>query len=171
MRIFRCHDCVVNEPMCSQCLLAMHAYEPFHWGEVWTGSCFKKIDLSRIGKKILLGHGGQCCPANIGDNMATVKLTIIDCNGVHNCMVVYCRCIEGAGPYSEVMQLLSSRLFPYTTNKPETAVTFRCLEDFRIHTNASRKSAYDYMKALYAVTCEDTMLRLSVRNVLHHLQH
>lgn len=161
-RFFRCHDCPLHPPVCSSCLLEAHPYEPLHWGEVWTGKCFRKIDLSDLGKRIYLGHGGLRCPA-LRESSTGVKMTTIDTNGVHKAFVVYCECSDNMGPHSQVQQLLRGRLFPYTTDTPETVVTFRCLRDFHVHTNASRKSAHDYIKALLRMTSEDSRIKTSVR--------
>ena len=165
-RIFRCRDCPVFQPVCDKCLLEAHAYEPYHWGEVWVGRCFRKFDMVDIGMEVHLGHDGQKCPAK--DNRPT-EMKVVDSNGIHSCKIFFCECEKGAQPYSQVVQLLHSRLFPYTTAMPETAMTFRCLADFRVHTHASRKSAYDHMKALYAMTCEETKLRISVCVILVHV--
>lgn len=161
-RLFRCHDCPQHPPVCAPCLLETHPYEPLHWGEVWTGQCFRKVDLSTIGKRIFLGHGGLPCPVAAG-NAAGKKLTAIDTNGVHEIVVMFCECSDNMGVNSHVLQLIRGRLFPYTTVNPETVVTFRCLKDFHVHTNASRKSAHDFMKAVLRMTSEDTRIKYSVR--------
>ena len=160
-RLFRCYDCLVHPTVCSQCLLRSHEYEHFHWAEVWTGYCFEKCELSALGRRIYLGHDGSPCPAIRGLGRDS-KLTVVDSNGIHDCFVVYCECAANIGPHSIPLQLLRSRLFPYTTTSPETAVTFRCLSDYVIHSNASRKSAYDHMKALYAMTAEEYRVNTSV---------
>jgi hypothetical protein len=40
------------------------------------------------------------------------------------------------------------RLFPATFEQPQTAFTFTAMKQFHVHALASKKSAYDYVKAL-----------------------
>lgn len=170
VRRFRCRDCPWHPPVCSACLLQTHQYEPFHWAEVWTGHCFRQIDLVHIGLRIYLGHEGQPCPA-LNEESVGVRITALDTNGIHETIVFFCECSASLAPHSRVLQLFRSRLFPYTTNMPETVVTFRCLEDFRLHTNTSRKSAYDYMKILYRRCSEETRLNETVCILEFALSH
>lgn len=165
-QLYRCHDCPLHPPVCASCLLEAHPYEPFHWAERWTGECFRKIELRVLGKRIFLGHGGLPCPA-LQDGAVGTRLTAMDVNGVHDVEAMFCQCSNSLGPHSQVMQLIRGRLFPYTTGSPETVVTFRCLRDFHVHTNASRKSAHDYMKALLRMTSEDTRIKESVSKCIY----
>lgn len=144
------------------CIVETHKNEPFHWADIWAGQYFRKIDLSHMGMRIYLGHEGLRCPA-LTERSVGSRLTILDTNGIHECTFFFCECMANVGPHSQVLQLLHHRLFPYTTIKPETAVTFRCLHDFHLHTNTSRKSVYDYMKMLYRRTSDEMWLNTSVR--------
>jgi hypothetical protein len=40
------------------------------------------------------------------------------------------------------------RLFPVTFEQPQTAFIFTAMKQFRVHSLASKKSTYDYVRAL-----------------------
>jgi hypothetical protein len=44
------------------------------------------------------------------------------------------------------------RLFPATFKHPQTAFSFIAMKEFHIHSLASKKLAYDYVKALCKLT-------------------
>lgn len=140
LRSFRCCDCSNPVTMCQQCIVEKHAYDQFHWVEKWNSQRFVRCDLSELGMKVYVGHGGEQCPRG-----EEAKMTIVDINGVHKTCVVFCGCSNNN---SKAMQLVKSRIFPATTLRPRTGITFRNLRDFHIHTRASKKSAYDYSRTL-----------------------
>lgn len=148
---YRCGDCAAPPMLCAQCLVTSHASEPFHWAEKWNGSFFEQIDMSTIGLEVCLGHDGLRCPAAIGDQ----PIKVIDINGFHDVRVVFCDCLEKEHE-PVCIQLVRYGLFPATVKNPEVAFTFRCMEDFHLHTLTSRKTAFDYIKKLGRRTDEFT---------------
>ena len=56
-------------------------------------------------------------------------LVIVDTSGIHELPVVFCKCI---GALSEDKQLLNMCLYPATVQRPQTAFTFRLLDDFLV---------------------------------------
>lgn len=142
-RIYRCVDCDTNDIMCELCLLDRHQHSLFHWAEKWNGSFFEQYEMSKLGLRIFLGHGGKCCPRTLPTSL--IRIRVVDINGIHNSSVVYCEC---PGRMENYLQLIAHGLFPASVKLPSLAFTMRCLSDFHTHTHASRKSAFDYMKAL-----------------------
>jgi hypothetical protein len=96
---------------------------------------------------------GQPCP-NIDPRKAneTREFTIADHNGFHIRQLQFCRCRHPEKDDKDYEQLLAVRLFPATFTHPQTAFTFTVMKQFHIHTLASKKSAYDYVKALCMLT-------------------
>lgn len=140
---FRCEECFCTQPSCKQCLLDSHRRLPLHHVQEWSGTHFVRRSLSQLGFVIPLGHYAHRCPnAPPGSNGRPT--VIVDANGIHDTMVLYCHCTLD----SEPIQLISAGLFPATMDRPETAFTFSLLDDFEVHTLASKKSAYDHYTAL-----------------------
>lgn len=96
---------------------------------------------------------GQPCP-NIDPRKAneTREFTIADHNGFHIRQLQFCRCRHPEKDDKDYEQLLAVRLFPATFTHPQTAFTFTVMKQFHIHTLASKKLAYDYVKALCMLT-------------------
>lgn len=141
-RQYRCVDCGRLDVFCKDCLIAQHASCPFHWAEEWTGLYFKRVDMSELGLILHLGHRGKVCPSTTEQGS---RLRVIDDNGIHDCRVVYCACIDRE---EHVVQLLKNSLFPGSTKKPDTAFTLRVLRDFHMLATVAKTSAYDYVEAL-----------------------
>lgn len=141
-RLYRCEDCGRVRLMCRECIVVTHELCPFHWAEEWTGSFFKRVDLSEVGLKVFLGHGGKACPHAQQDGS---RMHITDVNGMHTCLVVFCACVNRHGG---LQQLLRHSLFPAGTKKTEAAFTFRVLKDFRILANTAKTSVHDYVRAI-----------------------
>lgn len=140
LRLYRCCDCSSQPTMCKSCVVAKHEHDQFHWVEEWKDRRFERRDLAELGLEVYLGHRGERCP-----NGTVVNMSVVDINGVHKARVVTCRCV---GAPSRAIQLVQSRIFPSTVLSPRLGFTFRCLKDFHFHTRASKKSAYDYARAL-----------------------
>lgn len=143
LSLFRCQDCDSNKLACASCLVRDHQHSWFHWGEKWTGTYFEKVDMSTLGLEVQLGHAGERCPNS--SQFSVEKIRVVEINGIHSCKVVYCRC---HWKHDKYLQLIGSGLFPSSIKKPSLLFTIRLLNDFQIHTHASRKSAYDYIKAI-----------------------
>jgi hypothetical protein len=97
-----------------------------------------------------LKHGGRpCVNANPNKPMRT-KFTIAEHNGFHTIDIQFCECTRPDD--QRWQQLLAVRLFPASFKQPQTALTFTVLKQFHIHSLTSKKSAYDYVKALCKLT-------------------
>ena len=151
LSLFRCQDCDTKEVSCADCVVKAHRHNWFHWAEKWTGKCFERIDISTLGLQIPLGHAGDRCPnATLS---SAERLSVVDINGIHYCHIIYCQCHWQLNKH---LQLIRHGLFPSSIKRPSLLFTFRLLDDFHMHTHASRKSAYDYMKAIRRKT-DDNM--------------
>lgn len=107
--------------------------------------------MSAVGLQVYLGHAGDCCPRNSPSMVENLR--VAETNGMHVCRIVYCKCRWQTDKH---LQLIRNGLFPSSLKKPTLAFTMRLLNDFRTHTHASRKSAYDYMKSIRRKT-DDNM--------------
>ena len=138
---FRCQECVSSLPSCVKCLVATHQHLPLHLVQEWTGTYFRQRTLESLGLMIFLGHHGQRClnASNRFHEGPTGWATIIvNTNGIQLSRVEYCHCIPTA---TKALQLIGAGLFPVTMDQPDTAFTFTILNDFHVHTLASKKSA------------------------------
>lgn len=102
------------------------------------------LDPQRPERKgiVQLGHEGRPCHWPTGDR----GFTVVDANGVHSTRIAFCGCQEQ--PPNKARQLLRSGLFPASITQPYTAFTINMLKQFHLHNVESKKSAYDYMKAI-----------------------
>ncbi|KAK7013685.1 hypothetical protein R3P38DRAFT_3322377 [Favolaschia claudopus] len=143
--VFRCVDCF-NAPLwCRQCIVSQHRYTPFHHIEKWNGKFFARDSLAAPAAT-------ESCPSSPSSDCRhiTREFTILDYNGIHTREVQFCGCVQE--DFAEWQQLLGVRLFPATFKHPQTAFTFTVMKQFHIHSLASKKSAYDYIKALCMFT-------------------
>ncbi|KAE9392533.1 hypothetical protein BT96DRAFT_830492, partial [Gymnopus androsaceus JB14] len=76
-------------------------------------------------------------------------VTLVDTNGIHGTRISYCGC---NGDPDRVQQLMDAWLFPGSMKFPRTLMTFRVLDKFTKHNLASKKSSYDYIRALRALS-------------------
>lgn len=144
---YRCLQCFFAVPCCQQCIIASHIHNPFHHIQCWTGTHFERTSLGSLGFSLNLGHASLRCPnALLGTGR---PMTIVDTNGVHSMNITFCHC---AGADEELIQLVASGFFPATIKSPATSFTFTVLKEFHIHTTASKKSAFDYVRALEMLT-------------------
>ncbi|KAL0564209.1 hypothetical protein V5O48_017844 [Marasmius crinis-equi] len=144
-RLVQCEDCRFSAPTCNQCFVRNHKHCPLHWAQVWNNKFFDRQEPSSLGLDVFLGHNGEHCPLVNYSVTKPVSFTIMDCNGIHSTKVHFCGCAHSG---SHMRQLLLARLFPATVDRPETAFTFELLEDYHLHTLASKNSAQDYMYAM-----------------------
>lgn len=104
---------------------------------------------------------GERCPLRV-----TVEdFSVIDTNGTHTVRLHFCECSLGAR-VDRYHQLLRSKLWPATPEKPVMATTFEALDQFSRLTLLGRLSAYDYHKALLAATDAMGILGLPVSALL-----
>jgi hypothetical protein len=141
---YHCEECFCLQPSCKQCLLDSHRHLPLHHIQEWIGTHFTRKSLRDLGMIVCLGHHARRCP-NAPIDSTGRPTVIIDTNGIHNTKILYCHC---ANALDEPFQLASAGLFPSTIDQPETAFTFSLLDDFEVHSLASKKSAYDHFIAL-----------------------
>ncbi|KAJ7598232.1 hypothetical protein C8J56DRAFT_1091442 [Mycena floridula] len=146
--LYRCVDCWLQASCCKACIVERHRLSPFHHLEYWNGTFFSRLLLRDINMTLYLGHSGQRCPHRNPEQVGR-RLTVIHTNGVHKILVLLCMC-QYAG--SDTDQLFGVQLFPGTLTHPKTCFTFDVLNQFHIHTNESKKAAYDYHGALQRLT-------------------
>ncbi|KAJ7921959.1 hypothetical protein B0H13DRAFT_1866198 [Mycena leptocephala] len=155
--IFRCVECF-NAPLwCRRCIIMEHRYNPFHHVEKWDGRRFARDSLNVEAGQLespmqthLASKGHLPCPNANPKRLDVRDFTIIDHNGFHNRRLQFCGCSRSV--LEAWQQLIAVRLFPATFKQPRTAFTFTALKQFHIHSLTSKKSAYDYMKALCKLT-------------------
>jgi hypothetical protein len=95
-----------------------------------------------------LGHGGDLC--SFPGKRET--FTIMHSNGFHKLAVVFCGCAMDVESLSPQIQLLRSRLFPATTDKPKTAFTFSSLDLLAQLSTQGKLSAYNFYIAMRSLT-------------------
>ncbi|KAJ6527320.1 hypothetical protein DFH09DRAFT_935635 [Mycena vulgaris] len=146
--LFRCPECGVTKMVCASCLVKMYPQQLFHHVEQWDGSGFSRTPLMDLGHELHLGHhGSRCRHAATGEKGQ--RFVVVQTNGIHVIRIFFCRC---AGYADNYLQLMTSRLFPATIDKPETVFTFDLLHNFHVHNLVSKKTAQDYYRALQKLT-------------------
>ncbi|PCH34515.1 hypothetical protein WOLCODRAFT_155163 [Wolfiporia cocos MD-104 SS10] len=76
-------------------------------------------------------------------------LTIMDMMGIHHLDINWCGC-ENSPPCDQ--QLLAMGLYPASTLQPQTAFTFRVLDDYLLTNKECKMSAMSYYSRLHRVT-------------------
>ena len=145
-------------PMCSTCICDAHRYHPLHWIEEWNGNFFERRDLSELGLIIHLGHRGTPCPQRPSRD-ASVKFCIVDLNGVHECRVHYCYCVDAL---SQVSQLVRADLLPATLDRIETAFTVDTLKAFHVLFDIAKITNEDFVWWIRRRTDNKDMQRVRV---------
>ncbi|KAJ7710868.1 hypothetical protein B0H17DRAFT_1324341 [Mycena rosella] len=156
--IYRCEDCFKSPLYCKQCIVLAHEHNPFHRIQIWQGKFFSRISLRSLDQVIQtcldeLGANGRC--KEVSDASAKSSEMILgDHNGFHDVKVDACGCVGDRGSRAPELweQLMLVGLFPASFNSPKTVFTWRVMKQFHIHCLASKKSAYDYVKALCKLT-------------------
>lgn len=143
-RLFRCNDCFFRRPVCRSCILLNHRSNPLHRVEEWVDTHFTPSSLFKLGLPLHLGHGGSTCHLSTKAKMSPIR--IVHINGVHETGYMPCNCIDAV--QSPFIQLLNERLLASSTVNPRLAFTFEVLKDFHAHNLTSKKSAYDYSRAI-----------------------
>ena len=72
-------------------------------------------------------------------------------NGFHKLAVAFCGCATDVEGLSFQVQLLRSRLFPATTDKPKTAFTFSSL-DLLANLSVGKLSAHNFYIVMRSLT-------------------
>ncbi|KAJ7673933.1 hypothetical protein DFH06DRAFT_1319055 [Mycena polygramma] len=154
--IYRCRECFKGPLCCAKCIVETHHYTPFHRIEEWIGTHFVPASLSEKGLII------YTCPKSDGTRCKDVNETSVqqremvlgDDNGFHTIRIEYCSCTAGIGEKvaDHWDQLMGVQLFPASFDLPKTVFTYTLMKRFHIHCLTSKKSPYDFVKALYKLT-------------------
>ncbi|KAL1658241.1 hypothetical protein GGF50DRAFT_67646 [Schizophyllum commune] len=140
--IYCCWECG-DFLQCRDCCLKRHQTMPLHIVQVWTGQYWRKVSLANMGLVYQIGHGGLPCvhPDPVVRNMVIVDEVI------HTVRVRYCSC-RGLSSLNPVRQLLRNRWYPVTVTDPETCVTFRALDVFRLAVVHANVNVNNWLKAI-----------------------
>ncbi|KAJ6493719.1 hypothetical protein C8R47DRAFT_1213988 [Mycena vitilis] len=79
---------------------------PVHFATEWTGTCWERTPLRRLGFVFQLGHRGLACPSAEAEEK---RMTVIAANGIHIVKFRYCNC---PGHPEGVAQLVNVGWFP-----------------------------------------------------------
>ncbi|KAF7321647.1 CxC2 domain-containing protein [Mycena kentingensis (nom. inval.)] len=146
---YRCVECHACGVLCKDCVVNSHSTAPFHWIQQWTGDFYKRVSLKSLGLRVQLGHPvGEVCASRL---LGPSEFIVIHRNGIHDVHVDFCGC-NTHGSHSFPLQLLHARLYPATTERPQTCATLDCLDDFHASSLHAKTSAYDYYAALEYLT-------------------
>ncbi|KAJ6537607.1 hypothetical protein B0H10DRAFT_1717023, partial [Mycena sp. CBHHK59/15] len=114
--------------VCVECCIDQHAENPLHWMECWNGKSFDRYSLKSLALHVQLCHPmWECyCEACLMNCMFVVLHT----NGIHEVVVNICDCenVDEAGLPD--IQMLHTRWFLVTNNKPRTCATMAVLNQF-----------------------------------------
>ncbi len=106
-------------------------------------------DMPRVGEEVLEPFPTNCAPKL--RYRSTLMMVIVDTSGVHEIPVVFCAC-PNAPPRD--IQLLRMGLYPATWRRPQTAFTFRALDDFLLTNKECKTPAFSYYSRLRRITSE-----------------
>ncbi|KAJ6474618.1 hypothetical protein C8R47DRAFT_1221018 [Mycena vitilis] len=107
-RFLVCEDCPTFHRVkkCLNCFLLFHRSSPVHFATEWTGTCWERTPLRRLGFVFQLGHRGLACPSAEAEEK---RMTVIAANGIHIVKFRYCNC---PGHPEGVAQLVNVGWFP-----------------------------------------------------------
>ncbi|KAJ7485477.1 hypothetical protein FB451DRAFT_1392216 [Mycena latifolia] len=126
-----CEECSGGALYCKECCVARHQENPLHKIQRWNGIFFVKSSLKDLGLRIQFSHPhGEACTVPHAGHIGFVRLT-------------------AGAPY---IQLLRAGWYPATEDRPQTAVTFVCLDKFVLHTLQAKTTAYDFYSVLERFT-------------------
>jgi len=92
---------------------------------------------------------------------------LFDLGGVHRLVVRYCSCGNMAGGIPKYMQLLRSRWFPATIDRPSTAFTFNLLDFLHELQNYNKCNPYDFYRTIIQRT-DAAGLEPQIVSLSHH---
>ncbi|KAJ7235748.1 hypothetical protein B0H12DRAFT_1076022 [Mycena haematopus] len=148
---YRCTDCFKGPMNCQKCIVQSHEHTPFHRIESWNGKHFARTSLHAAGMILHMcfkATNGASCPHNSSRFRKRQVMTLGEENGFHDVEIEYCSCQTS----DAVDQLLAVNLLPSSFSTVQTVFTWTVMKRFHIHCLASKKSAYDYVKALCKLT-------------------
>ncbi|KAF7334786.1 hypothetical protein MSAN_02365200 [Mycena sanguinolenta] len=148
--IYRCVDCFKSPMNCQKCIVKLHEHTPFHRIESWNGLHFVRTSLHAAGMILHMCFNpvNGACP-NTEKTPKRQVMTLGEENGFHEVEVEFCGCNVGQ---TSVDQLLAVKLLPSSFSIVKTVFTWTVMKQFHIHSLTSKKSAYDYIKALCKIT-------------------
>ncbi|KAF7360834.1 hypothetical protein MSAN_01112700 [Mycena sanguinolenta] len=111
--------------------------------------------------------GSPC--AMLEEPDAIREIVVVHENGFHRVVIDFCSCPKNNRILDQWKQLLNVRLFPATWKRPTTVFTFAVMDQFHIHSLTSKKSAYDYVRALAKLT--NNAFPQDVENRCREFQH
>ncbi|KAJ7204243.1 hypothetical protein B0H12DRAFT_1080513 [Mycena haematopus] len=148
---YRCTDCFKSPMNCQKCIVQSHEHTPFHRIESWNGKHFARTSLHAAGMILHMcfkATNGASCPHNSSRFRKRQVMTLGEESGFHDVEIEYCSCQSS----DAVDQLLAVNLLPSSFSSVQTVFTWTVMKCFHIHCLASKKSAYDYVKALCKLT-------------------
>jgi len=108
----------------------------------WNGRLYDDSTLTSAGLVFQLGHySGDACPRPT----ALHNLMVFDLSGAHRLVVKYCDCDR---PAPKRVQLLRSRWFPATIERPSTAFAFDILDFFHKLQDRNKCNPYDFYHSI-----------------------
>ncbi|KAI4517218.1 hypothetical protein K525DRAFT_211399 [Schizophyllum commune Loenen D] len=140
--IFCCLECG-DFLECAGCCLKRHQCMPLHVIQSWTGIYWEKVSLANMGLIYQLGHGGLPC---VHPDPAVRTMVVVD-EILHTIRYRYCSC-RGLRSLNSVRQLLRNQWFPATVTDPETCITFKALDTFRLASVHANVNVNNWLKAL-----------------------
>jgi hypothetical protein len=108
--------------------------------------------------RIQLGHEGAKC---VSPSTGPSAFTVIDVSGIHGVAIDFCDC-RTSGIIPPHIQLLRAGWFPATFNRPQTAITFHCLDFYHELTLQGKVNAYDFCRTILRITDSLELNRTSV---------
>ncbi|KAJ7026230.1 hypothetical protein C8F04DRAFT_1268406 [Mycena alexandri] len=80
----RCRDCFGEHMYCRECTVQIHASNPLHIIDEWTGELFRRTSLQELGLRVQLCHEGCVSPLGV-DNFV-----LLDVGQIHQLSVDFC---------------------------------------------------------------------------------
>lgn len=111
----------------------------------FNGRYFEPCSLRDLGLVIDIGHeGDETCTRG-----PIVKTTLIDSLGIVEISTRLCGCTSHRRPH---VQFLRSGWWPASQDRPQTAVTFRCLKLYHAMNLQSKTNPFDFYQSLARLT-------------------
>ncbi len=109
-------------------------------------------DMPRVGEEVLEPFQTRSSPETRKPRHgSTLMMVIVDTSGIHELPVVFCGCPNA--PTRDI-QLLRMGLYPATSRRPQTAFTFRLLDDHLLTNKECKIPALSYYSRLRRITSE-----------------
>ncbi|KAL1684796.1 hypothetical protein GGG16DRAFT_119464, partial [Schizophyllum commune] len=140
--IFCCLECG-DFLQCKSCCLKRHQCMPLHVIQSWTGAYWEKTSLATMGLIYQIGHGGLPC---VHPDPAVRTMVVVD-EILHTVHYRYCSC-RGLRSLNSVKQLLRNQWYPATVTDPETCITFKALDTFRLASVHANVNVNNWLKAI-----------------------